>query len=58
VVRLLAEGTSGREIARRPHLSPGTVRNCLGHVMTRWDARNRVDVVRIGVEPGRLGAHP
>ncbi|HEY4005705.1 MAG TPA: hypothetical protein VGM60_11045 [Pseudonocardia sp.] len=39
MVRLLAEGTSGREIARRPHLSPGTVRNCLGHVMTRWDAR-------------------
>jgi two-component system response regulator DesR len=58
VVRLLAEGASGREIARCTHLSPGTVRNCLSHVMPRWDARNRVDVVRIGVERGRLGSHP
>ncbi len=54
VVRLLAEGTSDREIARRLHLSHGTVRNYVSNVMAKVGARNRVDLVRIGVEYGWL----
>jgi two-component system response regulator DesR len=54
VLRLAADGASGREIANRLSLSNGTVRNYLSKVMTKTCARNRVDAVRIAREAGWL----
>ncbi|MCT2583919.1 response regulator transcription factor [Actinophytocola sp. S1-96] len=50
VLRLAADGADTAEIARRLYLSSGTVRNYLGAVVTKLDARNRLDAVRIAVE--------
>jgi two-component system response regulator DesR len=54
VLRLVADGASGQEIARRLSLSPGTVRNYLSNVMTKTGARNRIDAIRIANESGWL----
>ncbi|HEV2783833.1 MAG TPA: response regulator transcription factor [Actinophytocola sp.] len=52
VLRLAAEGAAGPEIAKRLHLSPGTVRNYLSKVISKTGARTRVDAVRIAREAG------
>jgi two-component system response regulator DesR len=52
VVRLVAEGAPAREIARRLHLSEGTVRNYTSRVMTKCGARNRVELVRMADKHG------
>ncbi|MBV9163427.1 MAG: response regulator transcription factor [Pseudonocardiales bacterium] len=54
VLRLAADGISGREIADRLSLSNGTVRNYLSKVMTKTYARNRIDAIRIAREAGWL----
>ncbi|MYW17789.1 response regulator [Streptomyces sp. SID486] len=54
VLRLTAQGDEAVEIASRLHLSPGTVRNYLTAVVTKLNARNRVDAVRIAHESGWL----
>jgi two-component system response regulator DesR len=54
VLRLAAEGASGREIANRLSLSNGTVRNYLSKVMTKTCARNRIDAIRIARAAGWL----
>ncbi|OCC11760.1 LuxR C-terminal-related transcriptional regulator [Streptomyces sp. PTY087I2] len=54
VLRLTAEGDEVPEIASRLHLSTGTVRNYLTSVVTKLNARNRVDAVRIAHESGWL----
>jgi two-component system response regulator DesR len=54
VLRLAADGASGREIADRLSLSNGTVRNYLSKVMTKTCARNRIDAIRIAREAGWL----
>jgi two-component system response regulator DesR len=54
VLRLTAEGDEAPEIASRLHLSTGTVRNYLTSVVTKLNARNRVDAVRIAQESGWL----
>ncbi len=54
VLRLTAEGDEAPEIASRLHLSTGTVRNYLTSVVTKLNARNRVDAVRIAHESGWL----
>jgi two-component system, NarL family, response regulator DesR len=54
VLRLAADGASGREIAERLSLSNGTVRNYLSKVMTKTYARNRIDAIRIAREAGWL----
>ncbi|RAJ67140.1 LuxR family two component transcriptional regulator [Streptomyces sp. Amel2xB2] len=56
VLRLAADGVELAEIARELHLSPGTVRNYLAAVVTKLDARNRLDAVRIAREQGWLTA--
>jgi two-component system response regulator DesR len=55
VLRLAADGAEPGEIARTLHLSPGTVRNYLGAAVTKLDARNRLDAVRIAREQDWLG---
>ncbi|WP_419999712.1 response regulator transcription factor [Streptomyces boninensis] len=54
VLRLAADGAELDEIARELHLSQGTVRNYLGAAVTKLDARNRLDAVRIAREQGWL----
>lgn len=47
---LASEGLEVNEIAARLFLSPGTVRNYLTTVVTKLNARNRVDAIRIARE--------
>ncbi|EME97422.1 response regulator transcription factor [Streptomyces mobaraensis NBRC 13819 = DSM 40847] len=54
VLRLAAEGAEAGEIAARLHLSAGTVRNYLTTVVTKLNARNRVDAIRIARDSGWL----
>jgi two-component system response regulator DesR len=54
VIGLAAEGSDVPEIARLLSLSQGTVRNYLTTVVTKVNARNRVDAVRIIREAGWL----
>lgn len=54
VLRLAATGASAAEIAKRLHLSTGTVRNHLTSTVTKLNARNRVDAIRIATETGWL----
>jgi two-component system response regulator DesR len=52
VLRLTASGAEPPEIAVRIGLSYGTVRNYLASAVTKLDARNRVDAIRIATEAG------
>lgn len=54
VLEVAAEGAEVAEIAGRLHLSKGTVRNYLGTIVTKLDARNRIDAIRIATEAGWL----
>ncbi|CAM5508518.1 DNA-binding response regulator [Streptomyces finlayi] len=53
-LRLAAQGADAPEIARTLCLSPGTVRNYLTSAVTKLNARNRMDAVRIAREAGWL----
>ncbi|MFE0464051.1 DNA-binding response regulator [Kitasatospora sp. NPDC058965] len=54
VLRLAAEGAEAGQIAAKLFLSPGTVRNYLTTVVSKLNARNRVDAIRIAREAGWL----
>ncbi|MEU0934606.1 response regulator transcription factor [Embleya sp. NPDC005971] len=54
VLRLAAEGVDVPEIARGLFLSAGTVRNYLTTTVTKLNARNRIDAVRIARDSGWL----
>lgn len=54
VLYLTAQGYEAPEVAAQLHLSTGTVRNYLTTVVTKLNARNRVDAVRIAHESGWL----
>lgn len=45
IVHLLTRGMTNREIARDLHLSEATVKAHLGRVMTKWQVRDRLQVV-------------
>lgn len=49
-LRMAAEGATTAEIATRLSVSIKTVQNHLSSVMSRLDARNRVDAIRIATE--------
>ncbi|GLX97699.1 response regulator [Herbidospora sp. NEAU-GS84] len=52
VLRLAAGGAEPPEIAAQMHVSVGTVRNYLTKIVTKLNARNRVDAIRIATEAG------
>ncbi|MEV0525500.1 response regulator transcription factor [Streptomyces sp. NPDC050439] len=54
VLRLASQGSDAGEIAKRLRLSVGTVRNYLTTVVTKLNARNRVDAIRIANDSGWL----
>lgn len=54
VLRLVAAGASGPEIATQLRLKPGTVRNHLSNAMNKTGARTRIDAIRIANESGWL----
>ncbi|MBO3749445.1 response regulator transcription factor [Streptosporangiaceae bacterium NEAU-GS5] len=54
VLRLTAEGATPEEIAKQLFLSPGTVRNYLTSSVTKLNARNKIDAVRIAGDMGWL----
>jgi two-component system response regulator DesR len=54
VLRLAADGESTEAIARKLHLSPGTVRNYLSEAIDKLGASNRIEAARIAREKGWL----
>lgn len=54
VLRMASRGADTQEIAGALFLSQGTVRNYLTTTVSKLNARNRVDAIRIAVEAGWL----
>jgi two-component system, NarL family, response regulator DesR len=54
VLRLAAEGSDPGEIAAALYLSVGTVRNYLTTIVTKLNARNRVDAIKTAYDAGWL----
>ncbi|MFF1698377.1 DNA-binding response regulator [Streptomyces sp. NPDC058257] len=54
VLKLASQGAEAPEIASRMHLTTGTVRNYLTTVVSKLNARNRVDAIRIARDSGWL----
>jgi two-component system response regulator DesR len=58
VLRLSAGGADAVDIAARLFLTKGTVRNYLTSAVSKLNARNRVDAIRIATEAGWLDLIP
>lgn len=58
VLRLAAGGSEPSEIAAALHLSVGTVRNYLTVVVSKLNARNRIDAVKNAMDIGLLPLPP
>jgi len=54
VLRMASAGANAAEIAAALYLSTGTVRNYLTTIVTKLNARNRVDAIRIATDAGWL----
>ncbi|WP_260189343.1 response regulator transcription factor [Actinophytocola gossypii] len=54
VLRMTESGANAVDIASRLFLSAGTVRNYLTTIVTKLNARNRVDAIRIAKDAGWL----
>lgn len=54
VLSATRDGSTAADVARRLHLSEGTVRNYLSAAIQKTSARNRVEALRIATERGWL----
>lgn len=54
ILRLAADGAKTEEIAKRLHLSAGTVRNYISTTTSKLNARNRIEAIRIAKKQGWL----
>ncbi len=52
VLTLIAQGRSNNEIAESLHLSEGTVKTHIGHILAKLELRDRVSAVILGYECG------
>jgi DNA-binding NarL/FixJ family response regulator len=55
VIRLVAAGLSNAEIANRLRISPATAKTHVAHLLTKLDARDRVQLVIIAYQAGLTG---
>jgi DNA-binding NarL/FixJ family response regulator len=56
VLLLVAEGMSNAEIARRLYIEPGTAKTHVAHLLTKLDARDRVQLVILAFRAGLVSA--
>jgi DNA-binding NarL/FixJ family response regulator len=56
VLRLVATGMSNAEIAENLHISPATAKTHVAHLLTKLDARDRVQLVIIAYQSGLVTA--
>jgi DNA-binding NarL/FixJ family response regulator len=54
ILHHLAHGSCNTEIAAQLHLSEGTVKNHISHILGKMNARDRAHAVRLAVEWGLL----
>jgi DNA-binding NarL/FixJ family response regulator len=52
VLRLVASGLSNAEIAQRLYISPATTKTHVAHLLTKLDARDRIQLVIVAYESG------
>ncbi|WP_174188092.1 PAS domain S-box protein [Nocardia barduliensis] len=57
IIELVADGYSNQEIADRVHLSVHTIKDRVGRIITRLDARSRAGVATRAMAAGLLPAH-
>ncbi|QNE16995.1 response regulator transcription factor [Kribbella qitaiheensis] len=56
VLLLVAEGLSNAEIGQRLHIEPGTAKTHVAHLLTKLDARDRVQLVILAFQAGLVSA--
>ncbi|UWZ40390.1 response regulator transcription factor [Dactylosporangium roseum] len=54
ILRLVATGSTNREIARRIHVSEGTVKNHVSRILTRLGLRDRTQAAVYARDRGLL----
>jgi DNA-binding NarL/FixJ family response regulator len=54
VLLLVAEGLSNPEIARRLHITPGTAKTHVAHLLTKLDVRDRIHLVILAHRTGLI----
>lgn len=52
VLRLAAEGKTYKEISKQLFLSAGTVRNYMSEALSKMDAKNKIEAIRVAREKG------
>jgi DNA-binding NarL/FixJ family response regulator len=58
VLLLVAEGLSNQEIAARLHITPGTAKTHVAHLLTKLDARDRIHLVILAHRSGLIAWRP